>query len=713
MAKHKNKHGQSISVPELMQLAEEALARPEREGAVERALEWLRSAEGKLRQTTAPAGKKVSVPPHLVAARAALPGLVARAHFLLARKAADLSQLRAALGEAAARAPEKADYLLACGAARLLAGEEAQADGDFARAAALQPEMAGAVRTSRAVALGALACGHGRQANEALAAVPETDRDAGWHRLATICGEFGGPEGRLAGVHGDFSTIAALARLAAGDRAAAAPVLEAPPVLDHNPSRIEAAEIATRAFHAGALRIEDGRLAAGLASFRTARQLVEAHCLPLPWVARMPAWCHLAAERAFVADRALAMEFWTLARALAPNDKIAGGNLALARRALAAAAWRDGDFERAAALWQEALSTSPDDEQVLHPLALALERLNRKADALAHWRSLARIWRRKAKASDADPQLRPRVFALEDRILQLMIELDRPEQEISAEFEEALKVDPGNLIMRRRAADYLLEIGRGVQALKHLQQIEQQQGPSAEITTRRAVALASLKRTNEAIEAFNRALAFDPPDSAARPAYLLFLGNLAEKAEDKKEYPRAVQFCEQQLHLDPAYLPAFVHLARLSFSMEKKETAEAYIRRALDIAPENAGLRVRIGAPISRTASPKRRPRSSNAPSNWIRASRSFPISAKSISKRAICGMRSNTSISPRRRQAPNSFSISRATPPRRGGKRTSPAISTRRNGSTRAIRCPICFRFSRCSATRSRCSSASIVSAN
>ncbi|HMZ22309.1 MAG TPA: hypothetical protein PLD20_30535, partial [Blastocatellia bacterium] len=75
--KHKAgpKHPQQLSVPEMLRQAEEQL----RQGRTEQSLLLLRQAENALKPRATPDGKKISTPPHLIAAQSELPPLIARA----------------------------------------------------------------------------------------------------------------------------------------------------------------------------------------------------------------------------------------------------------------------------------------------------------------------------------------------------------------------------------------------------------------------------------------------------------------------------------------------------------------------------------------------------------------------------------------------------------------------------------------------------------
>src|SRR5262245_1103709 len=112
--KHKNKpkHTPQLSAADMLRQAEEVFAR----GQTEQALQLLRRAETELKPRLTPDGKRVTMPPHLVAAQAAWPAAMARELAAYALMLADPRQKLAALEDAARLAPEEVRYAVALGA---------------------------------------------------------------------------------------------------------------------------------------------------------------------------------------------------------------------------------------------------------------------------------------------------------------------------------------------------------------------------------------------------------------------------------------------------------------------------------------------------------------------------------------------------------------------------------------------------------------------
>src|SRR5262245_25986625 len=372
-SKKKSKHQHSLSAPDLIKLAQDQLQR----GQAQTALESLQNAEVKLKQaTTAPPGKKLSIPPHLTAALNALPALFARALFMRSFMATDAKQQIADLEEAAKRDPGNHRLVIARGASRLLKNEPEAAYADFQKADEMQP---GDALATRAFTLGLLGTGREQEANALLERTPPDERDAKWRQLAALS------KYPLDGESRNSPLLAGLVHLIKGEKKLAAEKLSALPFLDHNPSRGEAAELATQFFYNGALNFSEQRHQAALGEFSEALRLAESHQIHLPWRRHLSTYLHKMAESAVPENLAFALQCWQQALRLLPDDKVAQANLSTANSVWGQLAWREGKTQDAIDHWLEALKANPDDERVLKSLALAFEKLDRNADALTHW----------------------------------------------------------------------------------------------------------------------------------------------------------------------------------------------------------------------------------------------------------------------------------------------------------------------------------------
>jgi len=592
--KKKSKTPNQVPVHELVKTAEEQLLR----GETDKALHNLRRVEPLLKPRSSPDGKKITVPPHIIAAQAAFPSLLARALFDHSFKLVDLEQRRTALEEAVRLAPAEVRYRLALGICRLLTGDTAGAYADFQKADELHPNDP---LITRAFALGLLATGRAREATGVLGSWPRESRDETWYRLNALCNLAEGNAEIAALISGNLKSpfaallLKSLSNLAAGDTVAAQTALEQLPAIDHNPTQSEAAMLATQLYYNGLVNLAAGRDRQAFANLREAGSLARSHSLPLPSADKLSAGYHTIAERAVTTEPALAIECWQEALKSNPTDKIAQANLEIAKRAQAQNAWRAGQTEQAIALWQEALETSPNDERLLRNLAISLEKLERKDEAVIHWRALARMWRQQAKQRAAEPGFKDRLLRLEQHVIDLMIQTRQDEQAIINELEAAIKLDPDNHELRLQIAEQHLSFGKPHLAVRQLQMVERAQGESADLLARKALAFAISQNRKEAEKTFERAIELEPDNKVAKTTYLTFLGDLASKADQNEQTERAREYCRKQLSVDPNYVPALKHLAALYFDSDEDTEAEKLLNRIIENNPQSWQQRVSVG----------------------------------------------------------------------------------------------------------------------
>jgi tetratricopeptide (TPR) repeat protein len=587
--KRHHHHTRQLSAPDLLKLAEAELAR----GDAEAALETMRKAEREFRPRQTADGKKISVPPHIVAAQAAFGPLMARAlgrHALAAGPAQQIADLE----EAIRHAPRDVRYQVALGAVRLLSDQPEVAQAEFQKADEQQPDS---LLATQSFALGLLAIGKVTEASTLLDRQPAERRDPRWRRLWAVCGLSAGsaraqpdslPEPLLGG----------LAHWLAGDADRAREQIGALPAFDRNPTRAESAQLATQFYYSGAMNAAAARHRVAFDDWREAARIAQAQAIRLPWRDRLPAHFNYLALAVREQDPLFARECWQETLKLSPRDPAAAANLSATKRAQALQAWQAGQVEQAAGIWREALLDAPpgaSDEVLLKNLAIAYEKLDRKDEALDHWRKLARLWGSDLKSRAAEAGFKDRLLQVEQRVVNLMIETDHEPDEVLTELETALKFDPEHVAFRRLAADQLMEMGKAQEALKHLDAIEKASGLSADLLVSRGMAYDQMDRPGDAVKMFEQAMKLEPDNKLVQRNYLIFLGQEASRAKDHGDKKRAIELCRRQLEIDPNYTQGMLQLASLYFGSQKKKEAVELLDRLLAQDPNSALKRVMVG----------------------------------------------------------------------------------------------------------------------
>lgn len=553
------KHGSrkrsvTASPVELLAAAEKQLV----QGQIDAALDAIEKAARELAPRPAPPGKKITIPPHIIAAQQSLPRLRARALAARARTASDPHRMVSILKEAIESDPTAAGYRLALGAARLLLGENPQALIDFSDAQQRAPDHPLLARAF------------------ALAAADET----GGLSVESVVGAH---------------LVEGLSAAARGEWARAAEALAELPTISSPPTRADAARVSTQLYYTGLLAALDGRRREAIGDWREAARLARNYQLALPWIKRFPDDLRRTAAAAG-GEMELARECWRIVLNLSPSDAEAQAQLTAVDCAQALEDWRAGRTAEAAALWERILTVSPGEHGIRRNLAIAFEKLERPADAGREWKTLAREQRRRFKQKRDDAGSIEQLLLIEKHLVKLMLTAGADSTEVFNEIEAVLSAAPDSDELRLWAADALIEIGRPQPALKHLEAIEKRRGASGILLLRKGIVLEILNRHAEARRAFERALELDPDNAVARRTMVLFLGQEAVRADDRNDSARAIDYCQEQLAIDPNYESALAHLGKLFFSTGRDEDARRHLARLTSIEPRDARRLVAAGS---------------------------------------------------------------------------------------------------------------------
>ncbi len=140
---------------------------------------------------------------------------------------------------------------------------------------------------------------------------------------------------------------------------------------------------------------------------------------------------------------------------------------------------------------------------------------------------------------------------------------------------------------------YLNESGRAREAAAVLAVYADRKDPDLDVLMARGAALAQIGRTQEAIDTFNRALAIDPSNAAAK-------ANLGTVSLAINDYPRARAILEEALALDPDVSRAHNALGVIAAETGQPEEAIAHWKRAVELNPREWDTLFNLGKLLRR-----------------------------------------------------------------------------------------------------------------
>jgi len=162
-----------------------------------------------------------------------------------------------------------------------------------------------------------------------------------------------------------------------------------------------------------------------------------------------------------------------------------------------------------------------------------------------------------------------------------------------ATLKRAIALHPEDSDTAALLGAYLNEAGRAPEAAAVLAVYADRKDPELDVLMARGAALAQIGRTADAIATFDRALAIDPSNAAAK-------ANLGTVSLGVRDYPRARAILEEALVLDPDVSRAHNALGVIAAETGHPEEAIAHWKRAVELNPKEWDTLFNLGKLLRR-----------------------------------------------------------------------------------------------------------------
>jgi tetratricopeptide (TPR) repeat protein len=262
-----------------------------------------------------------------------------------------------------------------------------------------------------------------------------------------------------------------------------------------------------------------------------------------------------------------------------------------------------GQFERAAALYEKLLEDEPRNAEVLHLLGLCLHArgetaravalLNRSIEldprqAPAH-ASLGRALKDMGRTDEAIASFDRAIAASPDAVDawiergNTLTSMGRIHESL-ASFDAALAIDPGHAGAMNNRGAALRELGRYDDALTCLRHASEIDPDNADILLNLSTALRNRGLDEESIACVDRILARDPDHAPA-------LNNRANALANLRRHDEALPVLDKALAIAPDLASAWVNRGNVLAALHRHDDARASLQRALAITPDSAATR--------------------------------------------------------------------------------------------------------------------------
>lgn len=285
-----------------------------------------------------------------------------------------------------------------------------------------------------------------------------------------------------------------------------------------------------------------------------------------------------------------AIEDWTKILEIDPVHQRAKNNLLNAYLTLGYSYADHGLDNEARDMWEKAQHMNPDDEALIHNLAIASELSGKDDEARRYWGEVLRRWQARIDADPDDDYTRNCIIEVRRHHGGQAIEGASGPASIE-EYREILKINPDDFEAQYKIATAMMEERNWPEANQALQNLLRKHPKNIEVMNLLGWAYLNSGRIEEAFRAWNRSLALDPKNFSTREALVKGRMQMGRAFREKGIHTQSLVHFKALLRLTPNSPEVYMEIGQTYMLKGDKRSAATAFQRVLTLDPKNKAAR--------------------------------------------------------------------------------------------------------------------------
>jgi tetratricopeptide (TPR) repeat protein len=289
-----------------------------------------------------------------------------------------------------------------------------------------------------------------------------------------------------------------------------------------------------------------------------------------------------------------AIKYWERILKFDPTHQRAKNNLIFAYSYLAYS-YADNELaEDAIDLWIKASVMNPDDDDILHNVALACESVGRKEESERYWAETLRRWKARLDRDPDDSYTRSCILEVHRHHGgKSLRQAPAPEGEAAPHrsvesYKEILKIDPDDFEAQYQLAADRMEQHEFAEAAELLKKMLKKYTRNVEVMNVLGWALLNSGQIDAGFHMWRLSLKIDPKSSATRDSIMRAHLELGKKCRDQGQYNSALKHFKSLLKLlGPRNPEVHFEIATTYYLKGDKRSAYVAYQTVLKLDPRN------------------------------------------------------------------------------------------------------------------------------